>query len=122
MFNEILERFRSGRDYSGVEFVKAWQRLRQMRLIYNAITAPYDAVLMPTSPIQPPDKNRLETDSDYYVRANFLALRNTRIGNLMGLCGLSLPTSVPSCGLMLLGAPYSERNMLRLGSAIASIL
>jgi aspartyl-tRNA(Asn)/glutamyl-tRNA(Gln) amidotransferase subunit A len=29
---------------------------------------------------------------------NLLCLRNTRIGNLMGLCGLSLPTGVPSTG------------------------
>ena len=41
-------------------------------------------MIQPTSPILPPDANRLMTDNDYYVTENLLALRNTRIGNLMG--------------------------------------
>jgi aspartyl-tRNA(Asn)/glutamyl-tRNA(Gln) amidotransferase subunit A len=57
------------------------------------------------------------TDNDYYVTENLLALRNTRIGNLMGLCGLTLPTVQPSCGVSLLGAPMQEERLLRLGSA-----
>jgi aspartyl-tRNA(Asn)/glutamyl-tRNA(Gln) amidotransferase subunit A len=47
--------------------------------------AGFDAVLVPTSPILPPDAGRLMTDDAYYVTENLLALRNTRIGNLMGL-------------------------------------
>jgi hypothetical protein len=39
------------------------------------------------------------TDDSYYVTENLLALRNTRIGNLMGICALTLPTSQPSCGI-----------------------
>ena len=54
--------------------------------------------------------------------ANLLALRNTRIGNLMGLSALSLPTDQPSCGLMLLGAPNTEAQLLRLGAAIAPLV
>ncbi len=122
MFPEILERFCAGKEYTGVEYIRGWQRMLQLRQEYYVNTAPYDAVLIPTSPILPPNKQRLETDSDYYVHANLLALRNTRIGNLMGLCGLSLPTDRPSCGLMMLGAPLTERKMLRLGAAVASIL
>ena len=49
-----------------------------------------------TTPILPPDLNRLINDHDYYVTENLLALRNTRIGNLMGLTALTLPTGVPS--------------------------
>ena len=56
-------------------------------------------------------------DDAYYVTENLLALRNTRIGNLMGLCALTLPTSQPSCGISLMAAPGTENRLLRLGTA-----
>ncbi len=123
MFGEIRERFRAGKQFSGgVEFIRAWQRLRVLRAEYYQRTAGYDAVLLPSSPILPPNLDRLETDSDYYVTENLLALRNTRVGNLMGgSAGLSLPTGgVPSAGLMILTPPPgSEHRLLRLGGAAA---
>ena len=74
-------------------------------------------ILLPTSPILPPNANRLMTDQDYYVTENLLALRNTRIGNLMDQCVLTLPTSQPSCGLSLMCPPGHEARLLRLGMA-----
>ncbi|MEM9851328.1 MAG: amidase family protein, partial [Pseudomonadota bacterium] len=118
LFPEILGRFRAGRDFSGVEYLRAWAKLRDYRRQYAAATAGFDAVLAPTAPILPPNKARLESDSDYYQRANLLALRNTRIGNLMGLCALTLPTGTPSCGLMVLAPPFTESRLLRLGRAL----
>ncbi len=122
MFDEILARFRQGQNFSGHEFVAAWLKLDQLRLSYLAATAGYDAVLLPSAPILPPNAQRLQDDHAYYNRANILALRNTRIGNLMGLSALSLPTDRPSCGLMLLGAPNTEAQLLRLGAAIAPLV
>ncbi len=118
MFDEILERFRAGAKFSGLQYVQDWMRLRQLRQRYVAKTAGYDAVIVPTSPVSPPNLQRLANDHDYYVTENLLALRNTRIGNLMGLTALSLPTGVPSAGIMLLAAPFSERRLLRLGAAV----
>ncbi|UWP88810.1 amidase [Aliiroseovarius crassostreae] len=117
MFPEIRDRFRSGGQFSGVEFVQAWQALDQMRAQFHAQTAGFDAVVLPTSTILPPNMQRLLTDSDYYVEENLWALRNTRIGNLMGSCGLTLPTGVPSTGVMFLGEPRAEERLLRLGAA-----
>ena len=79
--------------------------------------AQYDAVLVPTSPILPPNAERLLTDNDYYVTENLLALRNTRITNLMGGCALTLPTSQPSCGISLIAGPMREERLLQLGAA-----
>ena len=81
MFSRILERFRSGASFAAADYVAAWRRLRDIRAIWADRTAAYDAVLLPTSPILPPDANRLMTDDAYYVTENLLALRNTRIGN-----------------------------------------
>ena len=80
-------------------------------------TAAFDAVILPTAPILPPDAKRLMTDNTYYVTENLLALRNTRIANMFGLCALTLPTGQPSCGISFMAAPGAEERLLRLGAA-----
>jgi aspartyl-tRNA(Asn)/glutamyl-tRNA(Gln) amidotransferase subunit A len=117
MYQEILERFRLGKGHSGPDYVAAWAALDAARLAYDRATAGYDAVLLPTAPNLPPELARLNSDHDFYVRENLLTLRNTRIGNLMGLCALTLPTGTPSCGLMMMAAPMAEAALLRLGAA-----
>ncbi|WP_120634040.1 amidase [Ruegeria sp. EL01] len=122
MYPEILERFRMGKMYSGPDYVSAWSKLKACRTAWDAATASFDAVLAPTAPILPPNLDRLMSDHEYYVTENLLALRNTRIGNLMGLAALTLPTGTPGCGLMMLGYPGSEEALLRVGSAVESAL
>jgi aspartyl-tRNA(Asn)/glutamyl-tRNA(Gln) amidotransferase subunit A len=117
MFPRILERFRAGAAISAKDYVAAWRRLVDLRAIWADRVAGFDAVILPTSPILPPDANRLMTDPDYYVGENLLALRNTRIANLFDLCALTLPTSQPSCGISFMGPSHGEGRLLRLGSA-----
>ena len=122
MFSRILERFRGGADFSGPDFVAAWQSLHKLRAIWHAETAPYDAVILPTVANMPADVARLMSDQDYYVTENLLTLRNTRVGNLMGLCGLTLPTGVPSTGIMFLCPPMQDEALLRIGAAAEAVL
>ena len=122
MFPQILERFRAGGAFSGADYVAAWLRLDALRAAYLEKTAQYDAVIVPTAPNLPPQVDRLMSDHEYYVTENLLTLRNTRIGNLMGLAGLTLPTGVPSCGIMFLTPPMSEERLLRLGAAAEAAL
>jgi aspartyl-tRNA(Asn)/glutamyl-tRNA(Gln) amidotransferase subunit A len=122
MFDRILDRFRAGAGFSAPDYVAAWQRLDVLRQSWLRQVAGFDAVLLPTAPILPPNAARLMTDDAYYVTENLLALRNTRIGNLMGLCGLTLPTGVPATGLMALGRPGAEEQLLRIGAATEAAL
>lgn len=117
MFPRILERFRSGAAFKATDYVAATRRLRVIRGLWAEATAAYDTVLVPTSPILPPNADRLMTDHDYYVSENLLSLRNARIGNLLGLCALTLPTAQPSCGISLMAGPMQEDRLLRLGMA-----
>lgn len=122
MYAEILERFRLGSNFSAPDYNAAWFRLQDARRAWDARMAGYDAVLAPSAPILPPNLDRLNNDSDYYISENLLALRNTRVGNLLGLCALTLPTGVPSCGIMLMGAPCREEALLRIGIAAEQAL
>ena len=122
MFPPVRERFRAGRAYSAVEYIESWQELRQVRVVYKRATAGYDGVLVPSSPILPPDIERLMSDHEYFIRENLMALRNTRIGNLMGLCGLTLPTDTSTCGITILCDPFAEAKLLRMGVAMESAI
>lgn len=117
MYDEILERFRGGGSFSAADYVSSWAKLKSARMEYDRVAAQYDAVLLPTAPILPPNLKRLMEDTEYYKTENLLALRNTRIGNLMGVCALTLPAGVPSCGLMMMCLPDMEEKLLRLGVA-----
>jgi len=122
MFPPVRERFRAGDEFSVVQYIEGWQELRQIRDVYQRATAGFDAVLVPSAPILPPDIERLLSDHQYFISENLLALRNTRIGNLMGLCGLTLPTGTPTCGITALCDPFTEAKLLRLGAAMEGVV
>ncbi len=122
MFGEILTRFRSGVDVTAVEYIKAWQTLKEIRAEWHAAVAGFDAVLCPTTPTLPANLERLMEHGDYYKEANLRALTNTRVGNMLGLCALTLPTGVPSCGITLMGRPFREEALLRVGKAAEEAL
>jgi aspartyl-tRNA(Asn)/glutamyl-tRNA(Gln) amidotransferase subunit A len=122
MFPEILNRFRSGKEILAVDYIYAWRRLRELRVLWMEKTSSFDAVIMPTSQILPPNLQRLLSDGEYYKRQNLLALKNTRIANLLGLSSLTIPTGFPSVGFMLMAKPNSEESLLSIGATIEKML
>lgn len=122
MYPEILARFMSGKTHSTDSYDKAWGFLNVARRQWNELVSEYDAVILPSGPIMPPNIDRLLNDSEYYKRANLLALRNTRIGNMLDLCVVTLPTKTPSCGVLIMGLPNTEDTLLQTSAAIEAIL
>ena len=120
MFEQIETRMRGGEGVTAREHIGTWRRLRVLRGEWAEATAGFDAVITPTAPILPPVAEGLEGDA--YVRANLLALRNTRIGNLMDCCGVSLPTGVPGAGLQMLAPNGAEGRLLSLAAAAEGAL
>ena len=122
MFHQVLKRFRGGKQILATDYIEGMRRLDDLRTSCMIRMEGYSAVLAPTSAILPPETDRLNSDPDYYARANLLALRNTRIINLLGHCALTLPTGVPSCGLTLTGLPMAEEEILAIGATAARII
>lgn len=122
MHPPILARFRGGRDVSAADYIAGWHTLDRLRRNWAAAVAGYDAVLLPTCPIMPPNAARLAEDAEYFATENLLALRNTRIGNLMNTPAVSLPTGAPACGLMALGRAGGDRALLVAAAAIEAAL
>jgi len=122
VFPPVRDRFRAGAAHKAHDYVAAWRRLETLRRDWAAAVAGYDAVLIPSVPNMPQRIDDLLADPVYFATENLMTLRNTRIGNLMGLCALTLPTGVPSTGIMLMAAPGHEARLLRLGAAAEAAL
>ncbi|WP_134724999.1 amidase [Paracoccus luteus] len=122
MFPPMLERFRGGMGVSAPDYVAGWETLARLRAEWAAAAAGFDAVILPTVAILPPDAARLERDAAFFAAENLLALRNTRIGNLLGLPAITLPTARPACGIMLMGAARADRALLRVAAAAEGAL
>jgi aspartyl-tRNA(Asn)/glutamyl-tRNA(Gln) amidotransferase subunit A len=117
MFPPVLARFRAGAAPSAADFVAARARLDVLRLDYAQATAGYDAVLLPTTANLPPRIDAVLNDHAHLAAENLRTLRNTRVGNMMGGCALTLPTGAPGCGISLMAPPRDEARLLRLGAA-----
>ena len=120
MYPPVRDRFLQGKTILAADFVAAWQRLDQLRAEYAAATVGFDAVILPSCPILPPKIEDLMADADYFTQQNLFALQNTRIANLMGLAAITLPTGVPSTGIILQG--LNEERLLRLAAAAEAAL
>ncbi len=122
MYAPVRRRFEAGQRFMGYDYVRGWKELKKIRAQYATLTAGFDAVLLPSSAILPPDRERLLRDDDYFIAENLLALNNTRIGNLMGVCALTLPTDTAGAGIMAMASPFTEPRLLRLGAAMEAAL
>ncbi|WP_181298407.1 amidase [Pseudomonas sp. Q2-TVG4-2] len=111
--------------------IPAWEYIRRRTMI-DALSASaverlatIDALLTPTVAITPPALGSLAPQGAY-PKANMLALRNTVIGNFMGLCGLTLPVGKDAAGmpvgLQVLAAPWQDARLLAIGQAIEAKL
>ncbi|MDB6178920.1 amidase [Paracoccus sp. Z330] len=123
MWPPILERFRGGGKLGAADYVAAWEQLVRIRRKWiKEVASGYDAILVPTVPILPPETRRLMADSEYFTRANLLTLRNTRIANVLNLPAVTLPTGYPGCGLMLMGHAGRDRHLLRVAAGAEASL
>lgn len=122
MFDRVRSRFESGRDVLAVDYIAGCKALDTYRARYQESTAGFDAVILPSAPIMPPNAARLMDEPEFFDTENLLALRNTRIANLLGLPALTLPTGKPSAGIILQGAPGDDERLLRLGKAAEAAL
>ncbi len=117
----VRHRMRSGRDVSGPEYFEMTRRWTMLRRDVNRALAHVDALLVPTTMIPALPVAPLATDLDAYATRNPQYLRNTAIGNILALCGLSVPCGFTSAGLpvglMIYGKPFDEATVLRIGHA-----
>jgi len=99
-------------------------RAEYMRTV-EALAAPYDALLMPTSPCLAPTIAEADRSDEDYFRWNFRILRNVGIVNFLDGCAVSLPCHEPGAapvGLSVFGPALSDRRVLAASAAVEALL
>jgi aspartyl-tRNA(Asn)/glutamyl-tRNA(Gln) amidotransferase subunit A len=104
--------------YAYLNTMRAWERLRtQVQHTLRDI----DALLVPTTPMPAKPVAAVDASIESYTEANLRYLRHTSIGNILNLCGLSVPCGFTRqglpIGLMIYGKPFHEDMVLRIGYA-----
>ena len=126
IYTPIFERIRVGAQMSATDAARAKQGLAAIAPSLHARIRRRGVFLMPTAAESPPSIADLEADAEVYRAANTAALRNTRLGNYLDCCALTLPcgrdrNGVP-VGLMLMAPSGEEEHLLRLGHAIEPVI
>jgi len=107
------------------EYLQLRHRLTELGRQAEALFERLDVLAVPTVAITPPTLAELEPEGAY-PRINMLALRNTSIASMFGLCALSLPAGLDRAGmpvgLMLMAAPRAEEKLMAIGMAVERCL
>ncbi len=126
VYAPILERIRLGGKMPASTVEEAKQGLGKLSPPLHARIREVGVLAMPTIAISPPAIAELENDLEAWKAANVMTLRNTRLGNFLDCSALTLPcgkddNGIP-VGLMLVAPSGWEERLLRIGSALESIL
>ena len=120
----VRKRIERGAAMTGSELITLQTARVEIRASMDAMTAPFDAVAMPTTPILPPRINALDDEAEY-VRLNSLILRNTSLANFLDRCSISIPANRPGeapVGLMLMGETGGDARLFAIAAGIEDML
>jgi aspartyl-tRNA(Asn)/glutamyl-tRNA(Gln) amidotransferase subunit A len=109
----VRNRILLGQAITAEELLTIHRKRATLIARFGALTAGFDAVVLPAVAITPPAIADLDRDEDY-LRLNFLSLRNTFLGNFLNVCAISLPMTAQGeapAGLMLM-APWGGDHAL----------
>ena len=119
----VLNRMLQGKlmKTDSIKIVKDAQKNLSQKLYYSLND--YDCILMPTIPILPPKIKDVTSNEKLYDKYNMLALRNTRIGNVLPMCSITLPCpgDLP-IGLMLSMPIGKDKKLINLAETIFNII
>ena len=91
----------------------------------EALAAPFDAMLMPTTPSLAPTIAEADASDEDYFRWNFRILSNVGVVNFLDGCAVSLPCHAPGSapvGLTVFGVAMSDHRILAAAAAIEGVL
>ena len=120
----IRTRIERGAKQDAADYIELLNRRADMQARADRVTAPFDALIMPTVPLVAPAFAGIE-DEKAFSRNNVMLLRNTLIFNFLDRCAVSLPCHEPGgapVGLMVAGEHGEDRRLLAMALAIEEVV
>jgi aspartyl-tRNA(Asn)/glutamyl-tRNA(Gln) amidotransferase subunit A len=116
---------KDGGGITARELLDRYAALEDMTRRARARLAEVDVLAVPTVPVTPPTLAEVAALEDH-VRINRQIFRNTCPGNLLTLCGLTLPVGLDGAGmpvgLTLLGPAGADERVFAAGAAFESVI
>jgi aspartyl-tRNA(Asn)/glutamyl-tRNA(Gln) amidotransferase subunit A len=120
----VLIRILRGKEQDAADYIDLVNARAEFNARVAAITAPYDALVLPTTPLVAPRIADL-ADDEAYRRVNMLMLRNPSIVNFLDRCSISIPchrAGDAPVGLMLVGERDADRRLLSIAAAVEKVV
>ncbi len=120
----IRMRLAEGANIPASDYIELKQFRRAMIARCAAITHGFDAVLMPTVAVVPPQIAAL-SDKAEYLKQSALSTRLTSVGNALDRCAVSLPCSEPGAlpvGFTLMGEHGADRELLAIARGVEALI
>jgi aspartyl-tRNA(Asn)/glutamyl-tRNA(Gln) amidotransferase subunit A len=118
---DTLRRIRTGEAVTGADYVDRWRDLQRMRRAAPALFADVDLIVMPTTVVPAPTIAELAARPDELRPREIILMRNTRMFDVLGTSGISVPCGTTAAGLpiglQIIGAPGADAAVLRLAAA-----
>jgi len=120
----VLARIMGGKNQDATHYIELIRGRADLIRRVAAISAQFDALVMPTVPIVAPPLASLEAEERYRA-VNLTVLRNTLIVNVLDRCAISIPChrrGDAPVGLMLVGEHGADRALFAIAAAVEQIV
>jgi aspartyl-tRNA(Asn)/glutamyl-tRNA(Gln) amidotransferase subunit A len=114
-----------GKDMPAADYVALGELRAAFIREVEALAAPFDAILTPTTPCIAPTIAEAGASDEEYFRWNFRIMRNTGLINFLDGCAATLPCHEPGTapvGLMVCGTAGTDRRTLAVAAAVERTL
>ena len=120
----VAARLDAGGNISAADYIAMHRERETTCAAVQAVTRPFDALLVPTSPTVPPKIAPLE-GIETLMKASARALRNTALSNYLDRPTITIPCheagSAP-VGLSLIGSRHHDRRLLAIAAGVEGIV
>jgi aspartyl-tRNA(Asn)/glutamyl-tRNA(Gln) amidotransferase subunit A len=117
----VTYRILAGKEAGAVDYLRAIRAHTALRQKAQRVLRDVDALLAPTTMIPSMPLDEVDASLEAYKHWNPCYSRNTRVGNIFGLCSLTVPCGLTTkglpIGLMISGKAFDEAMILRVGYA-----
>jgi aspartyl-tRNA(Asn)/glutamyl-tRNA(Gln) amidotransferase subunit A len=120
----VLTRIQRGALQSAADYIDLMEARKSFIAAVEKRIAPFDTLLMPTTPVIAPRMTSLQNDEEFF-KVNGLVLRNPAVINLLDGCAISIPNHAedePPTGLMLACRGGLDRQLFRYAAAAAEVV
>ena len=120
----VAARLDAGGDISAADFIAMIREREQTAAAVKAVTRPFDALVLPTSPAIPIPIDELQ-EIDSLMKGSARVLRNTALSNYLDRPTVTLPCHAPGTppvGLSLMGSRGHDRRLLAIAAGVETVM